>query len=293
MKAITIFTPTFNRKHTLKKLYDSLIHQENIDNFVWIIVDDGSTDNTKELVTEFMQDNIIDIVYYYQKNLGKQIAHNYAVDKANTSLFICVDSDDYLLPNATKKIESYVYDKNTDVAGWIFLRGNEKFKPLGTDFSNEMLKSANSLTSLYEEFSFKGDTAIVFKTNILKKYKFITINNEKFIGEDYLYRLIEKDYKLIPQREIFYITEYQIDGYTKNVLKHITSSPNNYLMLKDLCISTSITFGYKFKHAILFDAMAIYLGKYNNIFNKKNIILKVFAFPFGIIYYNLKFRRYK
>ncbi len=293
MKTITIFTPTYNRKKNLKKLYSSLLNQKQKDNFTWLIVDDGSTDGTKKLIDELLLEDKIDIKYFYQKNSGKQIAHNLGVEKANTDLFICVDSDDYLLPEATEIIEKCLDDEDEKVAGWIFMRGNLDGNPIGTQLTKRMMTNVKKLTELYEKYSFKGDTALVFKTDILKKYKFDTVNNEKFIGEDYLYRKLEQDYDLVPRNKIFYITEYQSDGYTKNVLKHITSSPGNYLLLKRISIETSNRLMYKFKHAILFDAMAIYMDNYKVIFKDSYIYMKVLAIPLGYVYYFMKFRRLK
>ena len=90
MKEITIFTPTYNRLYSMKRLYRSLINQTNKD-FIWLIVDDGSTDKTEEYVREWINNNKIEIRYLYQKNQGKQVAHNLAVENCNTDFFICVD----------------------------------------------------------------------------------------------------------------------------------------------------------------------------------------------------------
>ena len=93
LKRLTIFTPTYNRDQLLPKLYASLCQQTN-KNFVWSIVDDGSTDGTKSLIREYINENKIDIVYFYQKNSGKYVAHNTGVLRCTTELILCVDSDD-------------------------------------------------------------------------------------------------------------------------------------------------------------------------------------------------------
>ena len=100
-KILTIFTPAFNRAYTLEKLYNSLLVQTSKD-FEWLIVDDGSTDNTEELVSDWIEEGKIKIRYYYQKNSGKQVAMNLGAEKCITELFDCVDSDDYLLPDAVE-----------------------------------------------------------------------------------------------------------------------------------------------------------------------------------------------
>lgn len=292
MKDITIFTPTYNRLYSLKRLYKSLTKQTN-KNFIWLIVDDGSTDDSKKHVREWINSKEIEIKYIFQKNKGKQFAHNLAVEKCETEFFICVDSDDYLTNDAVEIMYSNKFRFNKNVAGLVFLRGVGEDKPIGTYFDDDMLDHAISLTSLYEEYHFKGDTALLFKTDVIKQFHFELFNNEKFIGEDYLYRQIEQKYVIRPVNEIFYITEYQEDGYTKNVLKHITGSPYSYIELKELSIITSCKYQYKFKHSILYDAMCIYIKKYNRIIRGNNKFIKVIAIPFGYAYFFLKFRRFR
>ena len=87
---LTIFTPTYNRAQTLPRLYDSLKRQTN-KNFVWLIVDDGSEDNTKSLVDAWTEEKLMEIKYIYQQNSGKMQAHNCGVDNTETELFLCVD----------------------------------------------------------------------------------------------------------------------------------------------------------------------------------------------------------
>ena len=93
---LTIFTPTFNRAHTLVRLYEGLLKQtEKV--FEWLIVDDGSTDGTKNLVEGFIQERKLNIRYFYQENQGKHIAINKGVSEARGNYFLTIDSDDYLL----------------------------------------------------------------------------------------------------------------------------------------------------------------------------------------------------
>ena len=99
MKKITVFTPTYNRAYCLHQVYESLIRQSN-QNFCWLIVDDGSNDNTKELVRCWNKDGKIEIIYIYQENQGMHGAHNTAYANIETELNICIDSDDFLPNNA-------------------------------------------------------------------------------------------------------------------------------------------------------------------------------------------------
>ena len=114
-KRITVFTPTYNRKYILPKLYDSLCCQERKD-FLWLIVDDGSTDGTEELVRQWMSDSVLDIEYHYQENRGKMAAHNEGVRLCTTELFVCVDSDDLLASPSVIGDTLDFWDKNSSVA---------------------------------------------------------------------------------------------------------------------------------------------------------------------------------
>ena len=98
-KRLTVFTPAYNREKLLKRLYDSLVNQTCKD-FVWLIVDDGSTDNTRELIKNLKALNEIEIEYIYRENGGKMRAHNDGVKNTKTPFFLCVDSDDYLVKSA-------------------------------------------------------------------------------------------------------------------------------------------------------------------------------------------------
>lgn len=289
-KKLTIFTPTYNRGQELKRLYHSLFQQTCLD-FTWLIVDDGSSDQTKDIVNEMKSENKIEISYFYQDNQGKMIAHNKGVEMTKTDLFICVDSDDVLLPDAVEKILSNCHLEDDSFAGWIFLRGKPDGSPLGTPFTDAMLENAKSLTDLYEKYQFLGDTALVFRTSVIKQYHFDLYPGEKFIGEDYLYKQIEKDYDFLPVNDIFYITEYQEDGYSENVTAHIMKSPHNYVKLKQICLETSSSLKYKMIHGIILDAMVIKIKDWNSLFKGKYQFLKVILFPFGYIYYVLRFKK--
>ena len=123
MKKLTIFTPTYNRANKLFRLYCSLCAQRDKD-FEWLIVDDGSMDNTEDIVREWISENIITIYYYKQQNEGKMRAHNYGVSLTNTSYFVCVDSDDYLIDSAVEIICKSMNDipSGISIGGIIFLK---------------------------------------------------------------------------------------------------------------------------------------------------------------------------
>lgn len=212
-KIITVFTPIYNREILIKKLYKSLISQTNKE-FVWLIVDDGSTDGSRQVIESFCKEKIIDIKYIYQNNMGKYIAHNTGVKNCMTDLFVCVDSDDILLPEAVEKtLEKWKVIQNKDkICGIV---SPKKIQNMGglMDCPPEY----SSLMDLYNKGILRGETMLVFKTKILKNYLFPEISNEKFMSESVIYEQIDYKYKLAIQNEFLYEAEYQNDGLTRNI----------------------------------------------------------------------------
>ena len=188
---ITVCTPTYNRAHLLNKLYTSL-KKQNYNSFQWIIVDDGSTDDTEVIVNEFIKENNINIRYIKKKNGGKHTALNIGIDNAEGELFWIVDSDDYIIDDALK----YIWNKwcelkdNKDFAGLSALRGYENKKVIGTTVNEEYI-DADVLTYRYK-YRVLGDKSEVYRTDILKKYKFPEYREEKFLTEAVVWNRIAK-----------------------------------------------------------------------------------------------------
>ncbi len=226
-KIVTIFTPTYNRAHLLVNLYHALLRQTN-KNFIWLIVDDGSTDNTGDIVKNWIEEKIIDIEYYYQKNAGKMSAHNFAVQHSQTPLFLDIDSDDLPTSDCVEKILSnaeYVLSSN-ELYALAAAYGKGYRQPIA-DKEHFYAGKIARLSDLADE-GYRGETTIVFKTDIIKNYLFPIIQGEKFIPEGYIYMIIEQKYKLyIIDGPIVY-GEYQLDGYSHQFLKLIKNNPNSF-----------------------------------------------------------------
>lgn len=218
---LTIFTPTYNRKNLLFNLYQSLCKQRNR-NFVWMIVDDGSTDETEKDVSDWQNENVLQILYFFKENGGKHTAHNYAVEKCNTEFFICVDSDDRLSEDAVNIIyECCDRVKNlVNIAGVIFPSWDGK-----KEIKYPKISRFCSIRNLYDKLGYRGETALVFKTAVLKKYLFPVFENEKFQLESVIYDAISKEYKMLLDHRLFYEILYQQDGYTNNILELLKANP--------------------------------------------------------------------
>lgn len=232
-KLITVLTPTYNRGYILSQLYESLCRQTN-QNFCWLIVDDGSNDNTKELITDWNKEKLIDIQYVYQENGGKHRAHNTGVRNCNTELIMICDSDDYLLDNVIEIVsKNWMKCKdNSNVGGMVGYRGQYVGERLQTS-KNLQFPSDNEYETITNIFNHSPifETTQIYRTDVLKQYLFPEIDGENFFPEIWCWRAIDRQYKVYIVREILEIYEYLEDGYTKSGKVGIRNCPVAYAML--------------------------------------------------------------
>ncbi|MCU0104164.1 glycosyltransferase family 2 protein [Acholeplasma vituli] len=280
---LTIFTPTFNRAYILKKLYISLLDQTNL-NFVWLIIDDGSTDDTKNLIDMFLNEDKIHIKYIYQKNQGKMQAHNTAVLSCQTEFFFCVDSDDYLVNDSVEKMYKAIdfIENEPKLSGTIFYRGKNNYEIIGNEFP-EGIKSI-SLSDLYRS-GFSGDTSLLYKTDVLRNYLFPYIEGEKFIPEDYVYKQIDQVYEMQLVPSILIVTKYLDDGYSNNIGKVIIKNPKSWSLYNLLLSKYEKNLIKKTKYIRIYITFAL-LGKNKKILKlSNNKILTTLLYPLGYIGY--------
>ena len=200
---LTIFTPTYNRINELERLYSSLISQTDF-RFEWLIVDDGSTDDTENMVVSWLDTSPFPIRYIKQPNSGKHVAHNHGATEASGEYFICVDSDDWLEPNA---VETILHDI-TALDTWL---------PDGAD--------KIELADMRMKYGLVIETAIVFNTDVLRRHPFPVVQGERFIPEGSAYYDFVAPELFCVHNEPFYRCEYLEEGLTKNIWKNWLGSP--------------------------------------------------------------------
>lgn len=229
MIKITIFTPTYNRKHLLPNLFESLKKQTNKD-FVWLVIDDGSSDGTSELFGEWKKQAVgFQIDYVQKKNGGKHTAIEKANEICGTDYIVCVDSDDYLTENAVEQMykEIDIIDKMDDVCGVVTRRA----KPNGEPFSINWVPNEMSLYfyELSKKYGYSTDTSLLFKTTIVNKFHFPIFKDERFVTESVYYNQFLYDYKMYASNNLYYLAEYMPDGYTAQGLNLFFKNPEGYL----------------------------------------------------------------
>lgn len=231
---ITVFTPTYNRACTLPILFESLKKQDGLKKYEmeWIIVDDGSSDDTEEIVSGWIDDSPFPVRYYKKENEGKHIAINYGVKKASGKWFFIVDSDDYLSPDAITTVMYYALqiDEDNSFAGVVGLRGNFKGETLSAWYGKDKKTNADTNQDEYIDataleyrykYNIAGDRAEVIRTDLLKRYPFPQFENEKFLSESVMWYAVANDgYRFRWFNRVIYYTEYRADGLTINIEEH-------------------------------------------------------------------------
>ena len=232
----SVFTPLYNRAHLIYRIFISLCNQTNKD-FEWIIVDDGSTDKSEEVIAKLnKKTHNFRIRYIYQENGGKHRAINKGVREAEGELFMILDSDDSLPPTAIETILRYYQQIKDDktmggVAGYM---AHHDGSVIG-HCSVKGVVDANTLEYRYF-FGASGDMCEVFKTSVLKEFPFPEIDGEKFVPEALVWNRIAQKYRLRWFQDVIYFRDYLEGGLTDKIVKIRMKSPiASTTCYKELC----------------------------------------------------------
>ena len=266
---ITIFTPTYNRAHTLNQLYQSLLQQDCYD-FEWLVINDGSTDNTETLFNEWLEkENPFSIRYYAVKNGGKQRAINQALQLAKGEYFFIVDSDDRLLPHAITFIKNAFKSlpKDDSFIGISGIRGGIDGKPLYRFPSIDSTigyVDANNLERM--QYGLQADMAEAFFTEKIQKYTFPVWEGENFTPEAVVWNQMALDgYKLRWFNQVIYLCEYQEDGLTRSSWKLLKNNPMGYAMLFNTQLKSSKEIKERINITLQFISSCCLAKEYNYI----------------------------
>lgn len=296
---LSILTATYNRGELLKKLYESI--KQNIFEKLeveWLIMDDGSTDNTKNTVKEFQEENVsgLEIKYFVQENQGKMKAINNLMEYVTGELVTECDSDDYFSKDAFKNIfNSYSGVKDEkDLYALVFLKFDKNNINIGKNF--EVNNYQTKMFDLYFKDSEDGEKALVYISAIRKNYMYELQNNEKFITEASLHHKLDEKYNVKCFNIPIMICEYQKEGYTKNIIEIFRKYPYGYfkyfedILKKDF---TGVIFKkrlYAVKHYILFSCLT---DKKIRLVNIKNLSNKLFVMVLYLPGRMLSFLKFK
>ena len=249
-----------------------------------MIIDDGSTDNTEELVQSWIDEDRIHIQYHYQENQGMHGGHNTAYSLIETPINVCIDSDDFMPNNAVELILNN-WEKirdNPGCAGIVGLDADKSGNIIGTKIPEELEET--TLYSLYHKHKVEGDKKLVYKTEVVKKYPpYPLFEGERFVPLGYLYQLIDQDYKLHPANEVYCVVEYMQDGSSRNMLKQYRRHPKGFAFSRISGMQYAHSFKDKFKNAIHYVSSALFTKNWKFLNESPKKLTTIIAIPFGVL----------
>ena len=289
MKTLTIFTPAYNRAHTIGRTYESLCRQTCKD-FEWLVIDDGSSDNTRELVEGWIAEGKIPIRYIYQENQGMHGAHNTAYRNIITELNTCIDSDDWMPDDAVEKIVTFWREKGNDsYAGIVGLDYAASGEILGNGFKDNVI----TLTHNYDSGG-KGDKKIVYRTEVIKQYpEYPIFKGEHYVSLATKYFMIDQDYKLLTTNEPLVIVEYQNDGSSMNMWRQYWLNPNGFVYDRKLVLSNHPKLVKRLKYCIHYIANKLTAKQYDIIKDSPCKLSTFLMLPIGVLWYVIIRYNYK
>ncbi len=277
---LTIFTPAYNRAHTLPRTYESLCAQQCKD-FIWLVVDDGSSDNTAELVKEWQQkDNGFEIRYVYKDNGGMHTAHNTAYALIDTELNTCIDSDDKLAVDAVEKIlTKWAKVRDQGYAGIIGLDADFDGNIIGKGFPEGMTETT---VIGYYAAGGSGDKKLVYRTEIINQYpEYPVFEGEKYISLAYKYRLIDQSYKMAVLDEVLCNVEYQPDGSTNTMWRQYLKNPKGWACWRKVQMTYPISKKRMVVDCIHYVSSSLLAGNKKFIAESPRKMLTVLCVPLG------------
>ncbi|MBQ9795366.1 MAG: glycosyltransferase family 2 protein [Clostridia bacterium] len=294
MKTLAIVTTTYNRANLLQNAFKSLTTQ-TVKDFVWYVIDDGSEDNTEDVITKLKEKADFQIIYSKKENGGKHTALNLAFDLVKEELIVVLDSDDELMENAVKTIlKDYVEIKeDSSICGLGYLRSYKDLKNVGKPYTKDGI--IDNFTNQRLNKNVYGDKCEVYKTKVLKNYKFPEFKGERFLSEAAVWCKISLDYKMKFFNKSFYCCEYLEGGLSDNVHKRLFENPKGavecYYSMSSKQAKLKPRIKYTVAYTVYSFAAKIKAKQQFKRVSSKFIYILTFI-PAWIIYLNKK-RRYK
>lgn len=275
---ITVFVPTYNRAKLLPKLLSSL-NEQDYKQFELLVVDDGSTDNTKELIEQWILKNAFKINYVYQENSGKHAAYNRGIEEVATELFIEIDSDDYFLPNALSSVvKAWDNRKDNQIGSLQYLCQYEDGKLIGDRF----VKSVSDNYEIRKVDKIRGDKGMVYESSKLKEFSLPKDIKGENIIISILHNRVSSKYKVLCLNEILVVKDYLEGGITSNLRKKTKPRCQSFAVHYNEFNYFDITLGKYIHYNSKYVKNALMANKtikeiFNNAINRKGIFVLSFA----------------
>lgn len=283
MVSLTVFTPAYNRADLLPRCFEAMRRQTSKD-FIWMIIDDGSTDNTRELVADWMSQPLdFQIIYYYKENGGLHTAYNEAIAHIDTPLCVCIDSDDFMPDDAVERIltfwEAHGSDKVAGIVGLDFdLEGNVIGDPLPNQPTINLI---DLLVGRYPIHN--GDRTNVVRTELYKKFAPMQVYpGEKNFNPHYMHLQISKEYDFLVMNENLRFVDYQPGGMSNSMYRQYRNSPNSFAQTRRLYLSFPNTgLKFRFRQCVHYVSSSILARNKRFLRESPAKFLTILALPFG------------
>lgn len=288
---LTVFTPTYNRIKLLPRLYQSLLSQ--VDGIEWLVIDDGSTDSTEELILSYLEKAAFPIRYIKKSRGGKHTAFNLAIREAKGDFLICIDSDDQLAEGAVESIRKSIpnlTDRDIGFVGYKAITNRGFLQKRSKDDTHR------GLYGYYSACGNVGEMSLVFRTELLRQYRFPEPPGELYVSECVLFDRMELDgYTLCPIHKVLEICEYQTDGLSYNSSAYIFHSPVAQTLYHGQRMELVKTNRERLGHALRYHAyncISGHLGQYNGSHKGLLTVTKPLG-PFAALFFRYRWRKWQ
>lgn len=282
MKTLTVFTPSYNRAHTLVRTYESLCRQTS-DDFEWLIIDDGSTDNTEKVVKPWLEEQKFPIRYIKKENGGLHTGYITAIANMDTELNICIDSDDYMPDDGVEFIVKTWAERGRGkqgIGGIVGLDYKIDGGPIGGEFSSLENSHLHTIKSTHW-----GDIKIACRTDLLKALPVMpTYKGEKNFNPYYYYLQIDVDNEFIVVNKNLCFVDYQEAGMTAAIYYQYRNSPKSFAQIRRMAMSMPY-YDTKthFRNAIHYVSSCIFSKQWDMVQTSPRPFMTIAAFPFGCL----------
>lgn len=283
MVQLTVFTPAYNRADLLPRCFESMKRQTNKE-FIWMVIDDGSTDNTRELVKGWITQPLdFTIEYYYKENGGLHTTYNEAISHIETELCVCIDSDDFMPDDAVEKILSFWDKKGSDrVAGIVGLDYDLDGKVIGDPLPDQ--PTVNLIDLLVGRYDLhNGDRTNVVRTELYKKFAPMKVfPGEKNFNPHYMHLQISREYDFLVLNENLRFVEYQPGGMSDSMYRQYRNSPKSFAETRKLYLSFPNTgLPFRMRQCIHYVSSSIIGRNKRFLLESPAKLLTLLALPFG------------
>lgn len=281
-KTLTVITTTYNRDYCLHQVYESLLRQ-TCDDFLWLVVDDGSTDNTKSIIEQWIKDNKIIIEYYYKENGGMHTARNLAYEKVHTVINVIIDSDDWMTDDGVEIIINHWKKYGGDRFYGIITNNIDTHGELiGSELPDKMMSAKH--IDLIEKHHVTGDKKIVLRSDLSKQFPYPEFEGEKFYPASYKYRKLDQEYELLVLNKATCIVDYNDDSMTYDKFAQYKANCKGFAHYRNEMISMTSSPKYIIRDMIHYIAESKWAGNKNYIMNCSNPFYAALCYIPGRLY---------